>query len=167
MSGHMKNIAKIYLKFLAIMAFVTMLAIDCRQPAIFTEIDFSFKSLDDIFPEQFASLNRSLTDESGLLSDASDFRMGRYGTILTLEVWQFKTPDKAKESWQTLTTTERKQILAEYDQVKTTENRLNFKRATGISGIIWTNKMFLFRILAENNEVMRLFMKESKIGRLQ
>jgi len=139
----------------------------CKKSSIFTEIDASFKSLDDVFVEEFKSSKKQIEKNTELTLDADTAKTGRYDTKLTLDVWEFNSDDDAKKSYETLAAIEKQNQPKSYDQTKSGEYRLRYTRQTGVAGEIFTVKKILFRFLAEDQDTIREYLIASKLGRVR
>ena len=92
---------------------------------------------------------------------------GRYGTSLSLDVWEFASETDSRQAYETLVAAEKANRPREYDQTKSGEYRYMCVRATGVTGEIFTVKKLLFRILAENKEAIREYLTASKLARVK
>lgn len=157
---------KMLLKCLLFMAMISGLT-HCSKPMIFTELDISFKNLDEVFPEIYKTEKKIIETSASEIAGFSDFRRGKYGQLVSLEVWEFSEASAAQRKWDELVTGEKKRNLTDFTRVNGKESRFEYVRETGPSGMIWTNKMFLFRILAENKDTLTNFLKDTKVARLR
>lgn len=139
----------------------------CRKSSLFTEIDANFKSLDDVFIAEFKNQAKQVEKNSELTLDAKEAITGRFGTLLTLDVWEFSSEDVAKQAYETLTALEKQSSPREYDQTRGKEYRYSYVRSTGVAGEIFTVKKIAFRILAEGKDTIREYLVASKLGRIR
>lgn len=144
-----------------------LLLASCKKSSIFTEIDANFKSLDDVFVDEFKNQPKFVEKNTELSLDADTAKTGRFGTLLTLDVWEFSSEADAKKSYETLAAVEKQNNPREYDQTRTQEYRYRFVRAVGVAGEIFTVKKILFRFLAENKDTIREYLIVSKLGRIR
>jgi hypothetical protein len=142
-----------------------LLLLSCKRSSIFTEIDASFKSLEDVFVAEFRNENRQVEKNSELTLDATEALTGRYGTTLTLDVWEFKSEADCHTAYETLTAVEKQNQPREYDQTRAAESRYQFVRQTGVAGEIFTIKKVLFRILATDKNTIAEYLIASKLAR--
>lgn len=139
----------------------------CKRSSIFTEIDANFKSLDDVFIAEFRNEQKLVEKNTELDLAAETALTGRYGTLLTLDVWEFNSDSDAKAAYETLTAVEKQNGPREFDQTRANELRYKVIRATGIAGEIFTVKKVLFRILGENTATIQEYLIASKLARLR
>ncbi|MBX3721455.1 MAG: hypothetical protein KF713_06410 [Turneriella sp.] len=139
----------------------------CKKSSIFTEIDASFKSLDDVFIAEFKNQPKQVEKNTELTLEAKEAKTGHFGTLLSIDVWEFADDAQAKQGYETLAGAERQNAPREYDQTKAGEYRYTFVRSTGIAGEIFTAKKILFRILGENKDTIREYLVASKLGRIR
>lgn len=137
----------------------------CKKSSIFTEIDASFKSLEDVFIAEFHNESRQLEKNTELSLEAKEALTGRFGTTLTLDLWEFGSDADSKQAYETLTALEKQNGPREYDQTRAAENRYFFVRQTGIAGEIFTIKKVLFRVLAVDKDTIREYLITSKLAR--
>ena len=142
-----------------------LLASSCKPSSVFTEIDASFKSLEDVFVAEFRNENRQVEKNTELALDAAEALTGRYGTTLTLDVWEFKSEADCRTAYDTLTALEKQNQPREYNQTRANESRYQFTRQTGIAGEIFTIKKVLFRILATDKNTTTEYLIASKLAR--
>lgn len=152
-------------KLLILITFVTL--ISCKKSSIFTEIDASFKSLDDVFIAEFKNQPKQVEKNSELTLDAKEAKTGHFGTLLSLDVWEFGDDAAAKQAYETIMGAEKQNAPREYDQTRSSEYRYTFVRQTGVAGEVFTVKKILFRILAENKDTIREYLIASKLGRIR
>lgn len=160
--------SKIRILFIIVLA--ASVTIGCGKSKIFTEIDFSLENIDDIYPAEYRGQRVELRDRQPTYQkqlNSVEYRLGGYGSDVSLEVWEFEKASDAKTGWQLLVDEKDRDKLNSYDSVKTSEYRFNYTTAEEFAGIIWTNKMFLFRIEAENDAVLKDFLKNTKIAKIQ
>jgi len=139
----------------------------CKKSTIFTEIDASFRDLDDVFVSEFKGQPRAIEKNTALDLGAKEAKTGRFGTLLTLDVWEFGDTATARHGYEVLVATEKQNAPREFDQVRSSEFRYSFVRETQIAGEIFTVKKILFRILGENKDTLREYLIASKIGRMR
>ncbi|MBS0619643.1 MAG: hypothetical protein JSR44_15770 [Spirochaetes bacterium] len=139
----------------------------CKRSTIFTEIDASFRVLDDVFVSEFKGQPRTIEKNTTLDLSAKEAKTGRFGTLLTLDVWEFGDAAEAKQGYETLVATEKQNVPREFDQVRSNEFRYSFVRVSQIAGEIFTVKKVLFRILGENKDTVQEYLIASKLGRLR
>lgn len=137
----------------------------CKRTSLFTEIDASFKSLDDVFIPEFRNESRHVEKNSELTLDAAEALTGRYGTLLTLDVWEFASESDCKAAYETLTGIEKQNGPREYSQTRAAENRYQFVRQLGVAGEIFTIKKVLFRILATDKNAIAEYLIASRLAR--
>ncbi|GAB4442542.1 MAG: hypothetical protein OHK0011_24960 [Turneriella sp.] len=137
----------------------------CKPSSVFTEIDASFKSLEDVFVAEFRNENRQVEKNTDLSLEASEALTGRYGTTLTLDVWEFRSETDCRAAYDTLTALEKQNQPREYNQTRAAENRYQFVRQTGIAGEIFTIKKVLFRVLATDKNTIAEYLIASKLAR--
>jgi hypothetical protein len=142
-----------------------LLLLSCKRSSIFTEIDASFKSLEDVFVAEFRNENRQVEKNTDLSLEASEALTGRYGTTLTLDVWEFKSEADCRAAYETLTALEKQNEPREYDQTRAAESRYQFVRQTGVAGEVFTIKKVLFRILATDKNTIAEYLIASKLAR--
>lgn len=142
-----------------------LLGAACKRSSLFTEIDASFKSLEDVFVAEFRNEPRHVEKNSELSLDAVEALTGRYGTLLTLDVWEFKNENDCKTAYGTLTGIEKQNQPREYSQTRAAENRYQFVRQLGVAGEIFTIKKILFRILATNKNTIAEYLIASRLAR--
>jgi hypothetical protein len=142
-----------------------LLLLSCKRSSIFTEIDASFKSLEDVFVAEFRNENRQVEKNTDLSLEASEALTGRYGTTLTLDVWEFKSEADCRAAYETLTALEKQNQPREYDQTRAAESRYQFVRQTGVAGEVFTIKKVLFRILATDKNTIAEYLIASKLAR--
>jgi hypothetical protein len=143
------------------------MVLSCKKSSLFTEIDANFKSLDDVFIAEFKNNIKHVEKNSELSLDAKEAMTGRFGTLLSLDVWEFGGDAESKQAYETLVGVEKQNTPREYDQTRAAEHRYIFIRSTGIAGEIFTVKKLLFRILAENKDTIREYLVASKLGRIR
>jgi hypothetical protein len=153
------------LKLIALCALFFLFS--CKKSSIFTEIDANFKSLDDVFITEFKNQQKQVEKNSELTLDAKEAKTGHFGTLLSLDVWEFGAESDAKQAYETLVGTEKQNTPREYDQTRSGEYRYTFVRQTGVAGEVFTAKKILFRILAENKDTIREYLIASKLGRIR
>ncbi len=141
--------------------------ISCKRSSIFTEIDANFKSLDDVFIEEFRNQTKFVEKNTELELGSEAALTGRYGTLLTIDVWEFKSESDCQQAYATLTALEKQNNPREFDQTRATELRYKVVRATGIAGEIFTVKKVLFRLLGENPAAIQEYLISSKLARLR
>ena len=146
---------------------LSLLILNCKKSYIFTEIDAGFKSLDDVFVAEFRGQPKLVAKNEELPLNASTAMTGRYGTSLSLDVWEFASETDSRQAYETLVAAEKTNSPREYDQTKSGEYRYMCVRATGVTGEIFTVKKLLFRILAENKEAIREYLTASKLARVK
>ncbi len=137
----------------------------CKRTSLFTEIDANFKSLDDVFVDEFHDQKKSVEKNRELALDAEEALTGRFGTLLSLDVWEFKNDADCKQAYSTLVGIEKQNGPREYDQVQSSESRYTFTRQMGVAGEIFTLKKILFRILATDKATIRDYLITSKLAR--
>lgn len=147
--------------------FLGLLVFSCKKSAIFTEIDASFKSLDDVYIAEFKNETRQVEKNTELALDAKEALTGRFGTRLTLDIWEFSSEDQARQAYEMLTGTEKQNSPREYDQTKGKEYRYAYVRQTGVAGEIFTVKKILMRFLADSKDTIREYLIASKLGRVR
>lgn len=149
-----------------LLSLLTVLSLaHCKRTSLFTEIDASFKSLDDVFVDEFHDQKKSVEKNRDLSLDAEEALTGRFGTLLSLDVWEFKNDADCKQAYLTLVDIEKQNGPREYDQVQSSESRYTFTRQMGIAGEIFTLKKILFRILATDKATIRDYLITSKLAR--
>lgn len=153
-----------YRRFFGIIC-ISLSAAVCRPSSVFTEIDAGFKVLDDVFIAEFRNENRQVEKNAELSLDASEALTGRYGTTLTLDVWEFKSEADCRTAYDTLTAIEKQNQPREYSQTRAAEYRYQFVRQTGITGEIFTIKKILFRILATDRNTITEYLIASRLAR--
>ena len=141
----------------------------CSKSKIFTEIDFSFKSLDDIYPLKFVGLDAEIRKSipgyrKGL--QCEDYRLGGFGAKASLEVCQCSDSGNCKKNWDYLVEQKREEKLTDFSEVSGNEWRFDYVEESGIAGLIWTNKSFLFQAEAESEKLLRSFLAGSEIAKL-
>ena len=147
---------------------ICLLFVSCgKKSALFTEIDANFKSLDDVFIAEFKNQPKQVEKNSDLALDAKEAMTGRFGTLLSLDVWEFGDEGQSKSAYETLVGVEKQNTPREYDQTRAGEYRYTFVRGTGIAGEVFTVKKILFRILADNKDTIREYLIASKLGRIR
>lgn len=146
---------------------LSLLILNCKKSYIFTEIDAGFKSLDDVFVAEFRGQPKLVARNDELPLNAATAMTGRYGTSLSLDVWEFASETDSRQAYETLVAAEKANSPREYDQTKSGEYRYMCVRATGVTGEIFTVKKLLFRILAENKEAIREYLTASKLARVK
>lgn len=144
---------------------LVVLAGACKPSSVFTEIDASFKSLEDVFVAEFRNEGRHVEKNSELSLDAAEALTGRYGTTLTLDVWEFRSEADCRAAYDTLTALEKQNQPREYNQTRAAEFRYQFVRQTGIAGEVFTIKKVLFRILATDKNTITEYLIASKLAR--
>jgi len=149
--------------FIGLMA----ISVSCKRSSIFTEIDANFKSLDDVYITEFRNEQKFVEKNTELDLGAEAAMTGRYGTILTLDVWEFKSDNEAKQAYETLTALEKQNGPREFDQTRAAEFRYKVVRATGIAGEIFTVKKVLFRVLGESAATINEYLIAGKLARLR
>lgn len=152
-------------RYLLAMAIFTL--VSCKKSSLFTEIDASFKSLDDVFIAEFKNQPKQVEKNTELTLDAKEAKTGHFGTLLSLDVWEFASDAEAKQAYETLVGAERQNTPREYDQTRAGEYRYTFVRQAGVAGEVFTAKKILFRILAENKDTIREYLIASKLGRIR
>lgn len=139
----------------------------CSKSRIFTDVTVEVKSLDELFPAEFYGERVELTrDKRERSFAAKEHILGIYGSRVSLEVWDFSDSAKAKEIWENLVKEKRLEKLKSFTVDKTTENRFDYETEENFSGIIFTNKGFLFAVEAASPKILSQFIQESKIGRV-
>lgn len=139
----------------------------CKKSSLFTEIDANFKSLDDVFIAEFKNQPRQVEKNAELSLDAKEALTGHFGTLLSLDVWEFASETDAKQAYEALTGIEKQNAPREYDQTRAKEYRYTFVRATGVAGEIFTVKKVLFRFVGESKDTIREYLIASKLGRIR
>lgn len=152
---------------LVLLVLLAAAVVSCKRSSIFTEIDANFKSLDDVFIAEFRNEQKLVEKNTELDLAAETALTGRYGTLLTLDVWEFNSDSDAKAAYETLTAVEKQNAPREFDQTRANELRYKVVRATGIAGEIFTVKKVVFRILAENTATIQEYLIASKLARLR
>ncbi len=152
-------------KYIILMAALSL--VSCKKSSLFTEIDASFKSLDDVFITEFKNQQKQVEKNTELTLDAKEAKTGHFGTLLSLDVWEFGADADAKQAYETLIAAEKQNTPREYDQTRSGEYRYTFVRQTGVAGEVFTAKKILFRILAENKDTIREYLIASKLGRIR
>jgi hypothetical protein len=155
------------MKIRLLLLLMVFLAVSCKRSSIFTEIDANFKSLDDVFVAEFKNQPKQIEKNRDLTLEAREALTGRYGTLLSLDVWEFGSEEETKQGYDVLVDAEKQNAPREYDQTKGKESRYTYVRAVGIAGEIFTVKKVLFRILGENKDVIREYLIASKLGRIR
>ncbi|MBV6494460.1 MAG: hypothetical protein LDLANPLL_02493 [Turneriella sp.] len=153
---------KIYLTI-----FVIAFLVSCKKSSVFTEINASFKSLDDVFVEEFKNEKRNVEKNTEANFGAHEAKTGRYGTLVVLDVWEFASESESKQHYEALTNEEKNNTPREYDQTKSNEYRYQFIRGSGVAGEIFTIKKLLFRILGENKDTIREYLIASKLANIR
>lgn len=148
-----------------ILLLITLVA--CKKSYIFTEIDAGFKNLDDVFVTEFKGQPKQTGKNEEQSLGAATALTGRYGTILTLDVWEFGSDTESRQAYETLVQQEKQNNPREYDQTKSGEYRYMCVRASGVTGEIFTVKKLLFRILGENKDTIREYLVTSKLARVR
>ncbi len=144
---------------------ISLIAVECKRSSIFTEIDASFKSLEDVFIAEFRNETRQVEKNTELALEATEALTGRYGTTLTLDVWEFSSEADCGRAYEALTAIEKQNQPREYNQTRATESRYQFTRQTGIAGEIFTIKKVLFRLLATDKNTIAEYLVASKLAR--
>lgn len=157
----------------------------CGKAKIFTEIDYSFDNIEDIFPGKFKSENVSLRAAQPSYYkrlQASDYRAGIYGKLVSLEVWEHESDAMAKNNYgrvvarekadrqSSLRVTESGEKRPGFNSMsesKTSESRFDYTDHDGMAGMVWTNKSFLFHVTALNEDVLRDFLTQAGLAKLQ
>ena len=147
--------------------FLIVSIFNCKKSYIFTEIDAGFKSLDDVFVAEFKGQPKAVGKNEELPLNATTAMTGRYGTTLSLDVWEFGSENDSRQAYETLVAAEKANSPREYDQTKSGEYRYMCVRASGVTGEIFTVKKLLFRILAENKDTIREYLSASKLARVK
>lgn len=140
---------------------------NCKKSSLFTEIDANFKSLDDVFITEFKNQPKQVEKNSELSLDAKEALTGHFGTLLSLDVWEFGSEADAKQAYESLMGIEKQNGPREYDQTRAKEYRYTYVRATGVAGEIFTVKKVLFRFIGENKDTIREYLIASKLGRIR
>lgn len=143
------------------------LLVACKKTSLFTEIDASFKSLDEVYIDEFKNEHKQVEKNSERPLDAKEALTGRYGTQLTLDIWEFGSDEDCKKAYEGLVQTERNDSPREYDQTRSKEYRYTFTRGSGVAGEIFTVKKLLLRFLGENKDTIREYLVASKLGRIR
>lgn len=144
-----------------------LIQIGCSKPVIFTELDISFRSIEEIFPDDFRNEKKSVEVTDSEVTGFTEFKRGRYGQSVALEVWEFTDQNLSRAKWEEIVNAEKKRNLTDFTRINGKELRFDYIRETGPSGMVWTNKMFLFRVLGETKETIKEFLKNTKLARLQ
>jgi hypothetical protein len=71
----------------AIAVLLSLNSFSCKRSSLFTEIDANFKSLDDVFIQEFHSQQKFVEKNTELELGSETSLTGRYGTLLALYVW--------------------------------------------------------------------------------
>ncbi|MFO1472826.1 MAG: hypothetical protein U1F27_17550 [Turneriella sp.] len=150
-----------------VILFLALTILNCKKSYIFTEIDAGFKSLDDVFVAEFKGQPKFVGKNEDLPLNAQAAMTGRYGTALSLDVWEFGSENESRAAYETLVAGEKANSPREYDQTKSGEYRYMCLRASGVTGEIFTVKKLLFRILAENKDTIREYLTASKLARVR
>lgn len=150
-----------------VILFLALTILNCKKSYIFTEIDAGFKSLDDVFVAEFKGQPKFVGKNEDLPLNAQAAMTGRYGTALSLDVWEFGSENESRAAYETLVAGEKANSPREYDQTKSGEYRYMCVRASGVTGEIFTVKKLLFRILAENKDTIREYLTASKLARVR
>lgn len=152
-------------RFLPALLLFLIATLHCKRTSIFTEIDASFKSLEDVFIAEFRNEPRQVEKNTDLTLDAAEALTGRFGTALTLDVWEFKDDADCRAAYETLTGIEKQNQPREYDQTRSKEFRYRFVRQTGVAGEIFTIRKVLFRVLATDKDTISEYLIASKLAR--
>lgn len=139
----------------------------CKKSSLFTEIDANFKSLDDVFITEFKNQPKQVEKNSELSLDAKEALTGHFGTLLSLDVWEFASEADARQAYEALVSIEKQNTPREYDQTRAKEYRYTYVRATGVAGEIFTVKKVLFRFIGESKDTIREYLVASKLGRIR
>ena len=94
---------------------LSLLILNCKKSYIFTEIDAGFKSLDDVFVAEFKGQPKLVAKNEELPLNASTAMTGRYGTSLSLDVWEFASETDSRQAYETLVAAEKTNSPREYD----------------------------------------------------
>lgn len=137
----------------------------CRPASVFTEIDASFRSPRDVFVAEYRNESLQVEKNTELSLEATEALTGRYGTTLTLDVWEFKSENDSRAAYDTLTALEKQNQPRDYNQIRASESRYQFARQTGIAGEIFTIKKVLFRVLATDKNTVAEYLIASKLAR--
>lgn len=155
------------MKRTGIILFFSLAILNCKKSYIFTEIDAGFKSLDDVFVAEFKGQPKLVGKNEELPMNAATAMTGRYGTTLSLDVWEFGSENDSRQAYETLVNAEKANAPREYDQTKSGEYRYMCVRTSGVTGEIFTVKKLLFRILADSKDTIREYLTASKLARVR
>ena len=146
---------------------MTILFANCRKTSLFTEIDANFKNLKDVYVQEFQGHPHSITQNSELDLDAKEALTGHYGTVLSLDVWEFASEEESKKAYETLYAVEKEKNPREYSQTREKEYRFQYVRETGVTGELFTVKKILFRFLAEDRKKINDYLVQSQLARIR
>jgi len=167
----MKSQKKINIFLIVWFVLISILfSIQCKDSNLYLNVDFSFDDIEDIFPKSFNNQNVTLVKDGPNYNkdlNFKNYRIGLYSSDVSLEIWENESENLSKQNWEKMKVFQKKKKMNNYSQEKSSEYRYNFETQDGFTGIIWTNKMFLFRIEAKNSQLMKNFLKNSKIAKIK
>lgn len=137
----------------------------CSREKIFTEIDYSFKKLEDVFPANFKGHILELYDEKpDYAEDAKKYRRGLYGATVALEAIEAHDPGEAGELWHSFVDRKKSEDLAMMRERSSGNLSFEYKTPEGFAGRIWTSSSYMFSAEAESQETLESFLLESKLA---
>ncbi|MCS6971823.1 MAG: hypothetical protein NZL89_02265 [Leptospiraceae bacterium] len=139
----------------------------CKEKTVLAELDASFQSIEEVFPQEFRNEQRELEKNTELTLGAKNALSGRYGTLLSADAWEFSNDADCRNAYETLVALEKEQKPREFQQTHAQENRYRFTRQTAIAGEIFTLGKALFRILATDKETIAEYLVAAKLARLR
>ncbi|MDW8307158.1 MAG: hypothetical protein RML34_08865 [Leptospiraceae bacterium] len=144
------------------------LTLQCGGQRIFTDVTVEVKSLEELYPGEFEGERvELLRNEEKRNFGAAEHILGLYGSLLSLEAWDFNEKEKAAQLWQSLVEEKRSQKLRNFSFERDKELRFDYETEEGYRGLIFTNTGFLFSLEAKSDILLRKFIGQSKIARLE
>lgn len=142
----------------------------CSGSKIFTEIDFSFRNLEDIFPLAFMGHEVQLINKVPVFRkelECEDYRAGTYASVAAIEVCECTDSAVCQKNWKYLVEEKKLEPLDDYIDVEGKEKRFDYTEESGLSGLIWTNKSFLFQAEASTEKNLKSLLSGTEIAKLQ
>ena len=149
---------------------LVVLTLSCSESVIFTDVHLRLDTLKEVYPKEFESNSPKFLENQNLYKaelESEDHLLAHYGTDIALEAWDCEKAGLSQTNWKKIKDFLMQEKLKSYNVTKTKEMRFDYKKQDGISGILWTNKQYLFLAEASGNENLRKFLSLSSIAKIK
>ena len=140
---------------------------DCGGKKISTDFEYNISSIEDLIPRKYNQMTVRIFDDNRLLENADEYKRGIYGSDISIEIWKFETAASSSAGYFRLTEEIDKKAMSDFNETISGQHLFLYTAKDKISGRIWSNKNWLFKIVAENNNLLEKFLLDTKLARLQ